>query len=127
MKIKDYKCKCGHNDFFFADKGSQKGIYCSYCGKWVKWADKDERNLAMNCGSNIGDYDIPIHNAIIIPEGATNGDMIKALFPDAMKSNFIESGLDMKDYVTIYVGDYEMRVAYDWWSAPYKSEIEDKE
>ena len=47
MKIKDYKCKCGHNDFFFADKGSQKGIYCSYCGKWVKWADKDEQNLAM--------------------------------------------------------------------------------
>ena len=47
MKIKDYKCKCGHNDFFFADKGSQKGIYCSYCGKWLKWADKDEHNLAM--------------------------------------------------------------------------------
>ena len=47
MKIKDYKCKCGHNDFFFADKGSQKGIYCSYCGKWLKWADKDEQNLAM--------------------------------------------------------------------------------
>lgn len=47
MKIKDYKCKCGHSDFFFADKGSQKGIYCSYCGKWFKWADKDEQNLAM--------------------------------------------------------------------------------
>lgn len=47
MKIKDYKCKCGHDDFFFADKGSQKGIYCSYCGKWFKWADKDEQNLPM--------------------------------------------------------------------------------
>ena len=47
MKIKDYKCKCGHNDFFFADKGNQKGIYCSYCGKWLKWADKDEQNLTM--------------------------------------------------------------------------------
>ena len=47
MKIKDYKCKCGHNDFFFADKGNQKGVYCSYCGKWLKWADKDEQNLAM--------------------------------------------------------------------------------
>ena len=33
--------------FFFADKGNQKGIYCSYCGKWLKWADKDERNLVM--------------------------------------------------------------------------------
>ena len=47
MKIKDFKCKCGHNDFFFADKGKQKGIYCSYCGKWLKWADKDEQNLSM--------------------------------------------------------------------------------
>lgn len=47
MKIKDFKCKCGHNDFFFADKGNQKGIYCSYCGKWLKWADKDEQNLDM--------------------------------------------------------------------------------
>lgn len=45
MKIKDYQCKCGCNDFFFADKGNQKGIYCSYCGKWLKWADKDEQNL----------------------------------------------------------------------------------
>lgn len=53
MKIKDYKCKCGHNDFFFVDKGSQKGIYCTYCGKWLKWADKDERNLIMKQGSNL--------------------------------------------------------------------------
>lgn len=47
MKIKEYNCKCGHNDFFFADKGNQKGIYCSYCGKWLKWADKEEQNLIM--------------------------------------------------------------------------------
>ena len=47
MRVKDYKCKCGHNDFFFADKGNQIGIYCSYCGKWLKWADKDEQNLRM--------------------------------------------------------------------------------
>lgn len=47
MKIKDYKCKCGENDFFFDDKGNQKGIYCSYCGRWLKWASKDEQNLDM--------------------------------------------------------------------------------
>ena len=47
MKIKDYRCKCGKDDFFFADKGNQKGIYCSCCGKWIKWADKDEQNLAL--------------------------------------------------------------------------------
>lgn len=47
MKIKDYKCKCGENDFFFDDKGNQKGIYCSYCGRWLKWASKDEQNLTI--------------------------------------------------------------------------------
>lgn len=54
MKIKDFKCKCGHNDFYLSDKASRMGIYskhcgiyCSYCGKWLKWADKDEQNLAM--------------------------------------------------------------------------------
>ena len=47
MTIKDYKCKCGHSNFFFAPKGSQKGIYCSHCGKWLKWADKDEQNLTL--------------------------------------------------------------------------------
>lgn len=47
MNIKDFKCKCGENDFFFADKGNKKGIYCTYCGKWYKWADKDEQNLML--------------------------------------------------------------------------------
>ena len=47
MQIKDYRCKCGCNDFFFIDKCNQKGIYCTDCGRWFKWADKDEQNLAM--------------------------------------------------------------------------------
>lgn len=47
MKIKDNKCRCGNDDFFLADKENQIGIYCSYCGKWLKWANKDEQNLRM--------------------------------------------------------------------------------
>lgn len=47
MKIKEFRCKCGRDDFFFADNGNQIGIYCSYCGKWLKWADRDEQNLRM--------------------------------------------------------------------------------
>lgn len=54
-----------------------------------------------DCGENIGDYDIPIHNAIIIPRGATNGDVIKAMFP--------------KNYTNIYD-----RSVSSWWNAPYK-------
>ena len=51
MKIKSFKCTCGHDDFFFADKGNQTGIYCSSCGKWFKWADKDEKNLQLKSQS----------------------------------------------------------------------------
>ncbi len=37
--------KCSNTDFAFMMKGNQLGIYCSKCGKWLKWADKDEQNL----------------------------------------------------------------------------------
>lgn len=47
MKIRDYKCKCGHDDFFFADRGIHVGIYCSHCGRWIRWADKNEQNLRL--------------------------------------------------------------------------------
>lgn len=47
MKIKDYKCKCGHDDFFFAHKWLHKGIYCTHCEKWFKWADEDEQDLTL--------------------------------------------------------------------------------
>lgn len=45
MQIKNYVCKCGHKDFIFKGNGNQIGIYCSKCGKWLKWADKNEKNL----------------------------------------------------------------------------------
>ena len=64
--------------------------------------------------------EVPTVNAIVIPENPTNGDMIKALFPEAIKSNYIESFMDFEDYIEIYIGKYLMRVSYDWWIAPYK-------
>lgn len=54
MKIKNYKCKCGFDDFFISPlTGKPTGIYCGKCGKWLKWADKDERNLALRMTSKI--------------------------------------------------------------------------
>lgn len=45
-------------------------------------------------------------DAITIPKGATNGDVIKAMFPNMEEPNFY----GMKEYM------------YDpnWWNAPYK-------
>lgn len=54
---------------------------------------------------------VPPVNAIEIPEGATNGDMIKAMFPN---EEIIES-----DGACVYVGA-KMRFDKDWWNAPYK-------
>lgn len=49
-KMKDYICKCGCNTFIVKritknGVASHTGLYCSYCGKWYKWLNKDERNL----------------------------------------------------------------------------------
>lgn len=73
-----------------------------------------------DCGSNIGDYDIPIHNAIIIPKGATNGDMIKAMFPNLIIT--VCSEAKPIPYVMVIGENYEYNLTYplDWWNAPYK-------
>lgn len=42
----EIRCKkCGSTKVFTDTKGSQTGIYCSDCGKWIKWATKDEIRL----------------------------------------------------------------------------------
>lgn len=52
----------------------------------------------------------------------TNGEMILAMFPSAFKDNFIVSDANMADYIMIHLGDYEMRVSYDWWYLPYRED-----
>lgn len=49
MRMKNYKCiACGSEEFYteenkFVDNAI--GLYCSYCGKFHKWLNKDEKNL----------------------------------------------------------------------------------
>lgn len=54
-------------------------------------------------------------DTIELPENATNGDMIRAMFPNAE--------IDANPYspsVDIYVGGIlMMRVDRNWWNAPY--------
>lgn len=56
-----------------------------------------------------------------LPENATNGDMIKAIFSNAWISNYI----DFDNKCTLYIGDYELEVDIDWWNAPYKGSEEE--
>lgn len=58
--------------------------------------------------------EVPTVNAIEIPDGATNGDVIKALFPKAM---VYEAGIAMD---VEFPGDEEHWFNKDWWNAPYK-------
>ena len=47
-------------------------------------------------------------DVVEIPEGATNGDMIKAMFPDLANSN-----LELVDVLLI---------TKSWWNSPYRLE-----
>lgn len=51
------ECKrCGSKKVFTEEKGSQTGIYCSECGKWIKWGTKEEiRLIHHTSSSNLSD------------------------------------------------------------------------
>jgi hypothetical protein len=58
----------------------------------------------------------PCEDAIIIPKGATNGDMIKAVFPNIDASVSGEG-----DVIDVYeLGIYCQTFDSDWWKAPYE-------
>lgn len=68
-----------------------------------------------DCGENIGDYDVPIYKAIIIPKGATNGDMIKIMFPN----------ISIYEHGSTYSVNNEYNFNSTWWNKPYKAESEE--
>ena len=51
MKLKnEYKCVCGFEEFHTKqntkiNNGIQTGLYCSGCGRWIKWLGKEEVRL----------------------------------------------------------------------------------
>ena len=54
-----------------------------------------------------------ILNGILLPDDATNGDVIKALFPN---------GSQVKGASIYIMNDNKSNIFYDfdWWNAPYK-------
>lgn len=63
--------------------------------------------------------EMPTVNAIEILDGATNGDMIKAMFPN------IEMWGESKNTLDYSLGGMIHRVLKSWWNAPYKAESEE--
>lgn len=47
MTIKNYKCVCGYGKFILNQDapGAHTGIYCASCGRWYKWANRNEKRL----------------------------------------------------------------------------------
>lgn len=44
---------CGDSEFFLQYKGSQVGVYCANCGKWIKWLSKKDQAIYKNRGFKI--------------------------------------------------------------------------
>ena len=73
------------------------------------------RNLKVNTFDiNISDVLKVLENCIEIPNGATNGDMIKTIFPNIEIEGI---GGEIKCIATKNGTSY---FALDWWNAPYK-------
>lgn len=73
-----------------------------------------EENTANTFDTNISDVLKVLENCIEIPNGATNGDMIKTMFPNIEIEGI---GGEIKCIATQNGTSY---FALDWWNAPYK-------
>lgn len=58
----------------------------------------------------------------IIPSNATNGDMIKAMFPNGKEYDTIDGDIRYEIEIDL---DYSYCSYFDgvWWNAPYKKEV----
>ena len=57
---------------------------------------------------------LPPVNAIPIPEGATNGDILKAIFPNLQNE-------EKAFAIHVYVNKNKVgEITMDWWNTPYK-------
>ena len=61
--------------------------------------------------------ELPRADVIEIPKGATNGDMIKAMFPNA-KNIRVDGGYPLN---YIIEGEWHRNLK-EWWNAPYRLE-----
>jgi hypothetical protein len=88
----------------------------------VKGTDFDRaRNIVRSYQATIADA---IRNSIVFPDNATNGDMIKAMFPNGKE---YDNDGDVRYEIEIDF-DYSFCSYFDgvWWNAPYKGNLSEK-
>jgi len=78
---------------------------------------KEHSGLAYIIENYLWEVENAIKHGTLLPDNLTNGDMIKAMFPN------LKTGADPYiPSVDIYVGGIlMMRVDRNWWNAPYKA------
>lgn len=73
--------------------------------------------MAKTFGLRICDID-DAQTILTIPDNPTNGDMIKAIFPDTeIEGNGGEGAIQS---IAVNIGYGTSYFALDWWNAPYK-------
>lgn len=97
----------------------------------LKYTEKKHRNdtvdtfdtdISMMCADALK----VLKNCIEIPDNATNGDVVKLMFPDAEIQPIM--GYFDKDELLgyrVYLGGRSQDYLLDWWNAPYKKEVEE--
>ena len=76
-----------------------KGLY-----ERIKWV----------CSYGMGDdLQKKVIKGIPIPENATNGDVIKAIFPNGTTEKFVT-------FMRFIDGEYCFNFSADWWNAPFQ-------
>ncbi len=94
----------------FDDCVSRKFMY-ELGATCIATRDKNGKLLALGTIENL-----PVVTPTI-PKGATNGDMIKAIFPNVeIYTDVINEIVDIE----ICEDSSELRCSVDWWDAPYK-------
>ena len=71
-------------------------------------------NEVTRCRELVADF--PIADVIPIPDGATNGEMFKTMFPNVSFGEFMDG--------IMILNNNECEFWHNWWDAPYKGEKE---
>lgn len=62
------RCSCGSESFYISKVGCHYGLYCSVCGAWCKWCNKDEVRLYSRVNNDVESVEIKVKYLRDIPK-----------------------------------------------------------